>query len=90
MGPVIKCQVYCSAIMIAVFIFLFTPSDINGNIDYFGHLGGFMAGLWLTAIHQTIVSNTCEKVARGVFILFYIIQTLVCFLVVYLTQDKLK
>ena len=48
MGPVIKCQVYCSAIMIAVFIFLFTPSDINGNIDYFGHLGGFIIQETLT------------------------------------------
>jgi len=55
-GPIMKCQVWCTGFMIFVFIFIFTPSN-SGAIDYFGHLGGFMAGLWLSSIHETIIST---------------------------------
>jgi membrane associated rhomboid family serine protease len=55
-GSQMKCQVWCTAVMIIIFIFIFTPSD-NGTIDYFGHLGGFMTGLWLAGIHETIVNT---------------------------------
>lgn len=59
MGPVIKCQVYCSAIMIIVFIFIFTPSNGGGDVDYYGHFGGFLSGLWLTGLHKTIIPGKC-------------------------------
>lgn len=39
--------------MIIFFIFFFTPGTAS-NVDYYGHLGGFLAGLWLTSIHSTI------------------------------------
>jgi rhomboid protease GluP len=58
LGPVIKCQLYCSAMTMFFFVLIFTPSSVNSNIDWYGHLGGFLGGLWLTAIHQTIISNT--------------------------------
>lgn len=50
-GPAMKCQVWCTAVLVIVFIFIFTPSSGNYSIDYYGHLGGFLAGVWLSAIH---------------------------------------
>ena len=55
-GPVMKCQVWCTGFMIIIFIFIFTPAN-SSSIDYFGHLGGFMAGLWLASTHETIVNT---------------------------------
>lgn len=48
-GPGMKCQLYCTVSMMIVFVIFFTP--ISGNVDYFGHLGGFLGGLWLAGIH---------------------------------------
>jgi rhomboid protease GluP len=84
-GPVLKCQIWCTGFMIIIFIFIFTPGNTNG-VDFFGHLGGFMAGLWLSSIHQTIVNNTREKAIRIVFFCLLLIQLLVCFVVFYTTQ----
>lgn len=87
LGPVIKCQLYCAALSMFFFVLIFTPSSINSSIDWYGHLGGFLAGMWLTAIHQTIVSGTFEKVARVIFLVLFLIQITICFVVVY-TSSK--
>lgn len=47
-GPALKCQVICTGMMVLVFTFVFTPT-VN-NVDYFGHLGGFLGGLWLSCL----------------------------------------
>jgi len=49
-GPILKCQLVCTSIMIIFFIFFFTPAS-SSNVDYYGHLGGFLTGFWLTSIH---------------------------------------
>ena len=85
-GPLLKCQVWCTALMIIVFIFLFTPSNVDGSVDVAGHLGGALSGVWLSSINSTIISETREKVFRIVFASLFVIQVLVCFLVFYLTQ----
>ena len=96
LGPVMKCQIWCTGFMIIIFIFIFTPSTTSTSsssgtsIDYYGHLGGFLAGLWLASIHQTIVNNTREKVFRIVFFCLLVIQLLVCFVVFYTTQNPIK
>lgn len=51
-GRLLKCQLVFIAIIIIMFIFVLTP--YSDNIDYMGHLGGFLTGLFLSAIHQTI------------------------------------
>ena len=52
-GDILRCQLVCACIMLIVFTVLFTSVGVN-NIDYFGHLGGFLAGLWLSGINHTI------------------------------------
>lgn len=37
------------SLIIILFIFVLTP--YGGNIDYLGHLGGFLIGVTLCAIH---------------------------------------
>lgn len=51
-GRLLKCQLVAIAVMIVLFIFILTP--YGDNIDYMGHLGGFLTGLTLSAIHGTI------------------------------------
>jgi rhomboid protease GluP len=85
-GPAMKCQIWCTSLMIIIFIFIFTPSSSDSGIDYYGHLGGFLAGIWVSAIHEPIVSFTREKIFRGVFISLLVTQIAICFLVFYLAK----
>lgn len=61
-GKSMKCQIGCTAAMIILFILIFTPSAGSSSsntvsIDYFGHLGGFLAGVWLSCIHKPIINE---------------------------------
>jgi len=56
-GQSMKCQIWCTALLIIVFIFIFTPSSSSSGIDYYGHLGGFLAGVWLSAIKESIINE---------------------------------
>jgi membrane associated rhomboid family serine protease len=51
-GRLMKCQLVFISIIIILFIFVLTP--YSSNVDYMGHLGGFLTGLSLTSIHSTI------------------------------------
>jgi rhomboid protease GluP len=55
-GSLLKCQLVCICMVIIMFIFIFTPGATN-NIDYLGHLGGFLTGLWLISINPTILDE---------------------------------
>lgn len=88
-GPLLKCQVWCTALMIIIFIFLFTPSNVDGSVDVYGHLGGALAGFWLSSIHSTIVEEKREFIFRVVFGILFVLQVLICFLVFYLTQKAI-
>ena len=88
LGPYIKCQVWCTAMMIILFIIMFTPTNVNG-VDWFGHLGGALAGFFLASIGTTIVDNTRERAFRIVLGILYVVMVLVCTLVFYLTQKPL-
>jgi membrane associated rhomboid family serine protease len=57
-GPILKCQLVCLGVMLVVFTVLFTSVGPN-NIDYFGHIGGFLTGLWLSSINHTIDNEKC-------------------------------
>lgn len=82
-GPVLKCQLFCIGVMLIVFTILFTSVSAK-NIDFFGHLGGFLAGFWLSAINNTIdVESRCLKIARGIFFALLLVQTIVTFVLFY-------
>lgn len=51
-GILLKWQLIFISFMIVLFIFVLTP--YADNIDYWGHLGGFLTGVTLCAIHKTI------------------------------------
>ena len=87
LGPILKCQIWCSAMMFILMILVLSPPGTDDTIDWFGHLGGFIAGLFLSSIGTTIEDNTRERVWRVVLGSLYVIMTLVCFLVFYLTQE---
>ena len=82
-GRLLKCQLVFVAVIIVLFIFVLTP--YSDNIDYMGHLGGFLTGLTLSAIHSTIRHEKREKIMRAValflcagmltlwFLLFYLV-----------------
>jgi rhomboid protease GluP len=89
-GSAMKCQIWCQALLIIVFIFIFTPSSGDSSIDYYGHLGGFLAGVWISCIHESIINTTREKVLRIVFGLLLISQLLICFLVFYLSSKPVS
>ncbi len=48
-GQQLKCSIICTTVFFLIFVLIFTPSS-SGKIDYYGHLGGFLTGIWMTAI----------------------------------------
>lgn len=55
-GPLLKYQLCCSSLMIIAFIFFFSVLGTE-NVDAMGHLGGFLTGLFLSSINQTIMDE---------------------------------
>jgi len=85
-GPILKYQLCCTSVMIIAFIFFFSVLG-TANVDAFGHLGGFLTGLFLASINETIILNTYEKVIRIIFFSLFIIEYVVCF-VVFFTKPQ--
>lgn len=81
-GAILRCQLLCACGMLIVFTILFTSVGAN-NIDYFGHLGGFLAGLWLSGINHTIENQSCERNLRIMAIIMLVIQLALCFSLFY-------
>ena len=75
-----------------MFVLLFTPGFTNTgnsndqNVDSLGHLGGFLTGLWVSAIGTPLISETRETVIRVVFGCCFVVQMLGTFLVFYLSH----
>lgn len=53
-GSYLKCQLCCTSMTIILFIFFFSVIGTQ-NVDVYGHLGGFLTGLWLASINKTII-----------------------------------
>ena len=81
-GRLLKCQLVFIAIMIIMFIFVLTP--YSDNIDYLGHLGAFLTGLTICAIHGTIRNEKREKVMRIIMLLLCVGMLTLWFLLFYL------
>lgn len=76
-GPGLKCSLVYQYFFFLIFVFIFTP--IGDNVDGFGHLGGFLGGLWLSAIHTPLLDETKERVIRIIFIFLLIVQLVATF-----------
>lgn len=77
----------CRTLLLLVFMLIFSVFFIDGQnktIDYYGHLGGLLGGLWLSGIPPSIIDTKKERILRGIAIGLFIIQALICFLVFYL------
>ena len=85
MGSALKCQMVCYVTFLLLFILIFTPSA-EGNVDYFGHLGGFLTGIWVTALKEPLINEKRERVIRVVFIALLVVQLTACFLGFFLTD----
>lgn len=83
-GPFFKCQLACICFMLVAFTMLFTSVGAN-NIDYFGHLGGFLSGLWLSGINQTIIPK--QYVKRGFLLGVFGVQIILTFVLFYTLDD---
>jgi rhomboid protease GluP len=55
-GQQMKCNIVCATIFMLVFVLIFTP--YSSSIDYFGHLGGFLTGLWMPALLEPLHYGT--------------------------------
>jgi rhomboid protease GluP len=83
-GPMLKYQLCCTSIMIIFFIFFFSVLGTQ-NVDIFGHIGGFLTGLWISSINKTIITTKYENVMRIVFFSLLVAQLLICFVVFFTT-----
>jgi membrane associated rhomboid family serine protease len=83
-GEGMRCNILCIFFFLLIFVLIFTPS--TGNIDYYGHLGGFLTGVWITGFLQSLLDETREKVIKGLFMFFFTIQFAATFLGFFLTH----
>jgi rhomboid protease GluP len=85
-----KCRLVMVVVMMLLFSIFFINTGASENVDYYGHLGGFLGGLWLAGIPPSILNNSREKMLRGVAIGLFCVQALICFLVFYLGKPELQ
>lgn len=78
---------YLKGLMVILIFFLFgliatitTPFDY---IDYFGPIGGIIAGIWATCICEPIYPGKKQKLIRIIFLSFLLIQYIVTFTLFY-------
>lgn len=90
MPPAFKCRLIMVVVIMLFFSVFFIDPTSSQSVDYFGHLGGFLGGLWLSGIPPSILNNRKEKILRGVAIGLFCLQALICFLVFYLGKPELK
>ena len=51
-GPIFKLKIILNIIITAILLIIFT--DQASNIDYSGHLGGFLAGLFISGLMPSL------------------------------------
>lgn len=81
-----KCNMVCAVVFMFIFVLIFTPYATS--IDYFGHLGGFLTGLWTPAFLEPLYNGQREKVIRGFYIALLVIQFTATFLGFYFGHPK--
>ena len=85
-GKVLKCQVIYMTFMIIIFIGVLT--SFGSNIDYFGHIGGFITGIGCTGIATPINNGKLEKSLRAFFTILLVAQLAVTFTLFYTIPEE--
>ena len=86
-GPLFRFKMILIIFLAAIFMIMFT--DQASNVDYVGHLGGFMTGIFISAFMPSLKLTTCEIRLRIVLGIFFVAMILCCFLIFYLApQDS--
>ncbi len=55
-GPIFKLKIVLSIVFTAILLIIFT--DQASNIDYSGHLGGFLSGLFISSLMPSLKLET--------------------------------
>lgn len=85
----LKLRVILGIVLMIALAIIFTIGQ--QNISHMGHLGGFLTGLWLSALPRPILhSESRQIIIRVVFLILLVLQLLICFLVFYLGKPDLK
>jgi rhomboid protease GluP len=52
-GDQMRCNIVCVFMFLLIFVMIFTPS--SENVDFYGHLGGFLTGIWATGFVDSLI-----------------------------------
>ena len=86
-GDGLRCSILCSFMFLLIFVLIFTPANLERtNVDHWGRLGGFLTGLWISAIGTPLISENRERNIRIIFFIFLAAQFLGTFLAFYLNN----
>ena len=85
-GFIFKFKIIFIVVLLSAFLLLF--SDVAVSVDYLGHLGAFVGGIFLTAIVPSIQKRTRETCMRVVFGILFVVQIAACFVVFYLLPSS--
>jgi membrane associated rhomboid family serine protease len=85
-GEQLRYQIVCVFLFLLIFVLIFTPN--SGNVDFYGHLGGFLTGIWVTGFTQSLIFEIREKIISRVFIGLFLIQFIVTFVIFFVTNTS--
>lgn len=86
MGP-LRANLTCMVVMIIVLSLLFSFTQSSNTIDYYGHLGGFVGGVFGSMLILPTISMEGNKMMRAIGGGILGIYLLVIFLVFYLDKS---
>jgi len=52
-GDQMRCNIVCNFMFLLIFVLIFTPD--TKNVDFYGHLGGFLTGIWITGFVEPLI-----------------------------------
>lgn len=76
----LRYHVIYTAVMFLIFGVISTSSP---NVDIFGHLGGFLIGVWGTGMQKQFFYEKREKIMRWVFVGIMVFQLILTFTIFY-------
>jgi rhomboid protease GluP len=59
-GETLRCNILCSFLFMLIIVLMFSAgsSSTAPDIDHLGHLGGFLTGIWMSAIGTPLLDGS--------------------------------